>query len=545
MTTKPKTLIAFVFLLTTLLCCNFVSAQDFDQLRIMSWNIWHGGREDGKEVGPKRVIEVIQQSNADIVAMQETYGSGEIISKALGFHFQPRGTNLSIHSRFPIVEDISVFEEFKCVGGLVELPDKSRIAFYCIWLPYGEDIWLPNVRDKSDSNALLKACQPSHDDLKKILEQIKKRLSDHKYDDVPVIISGDFNSMSHLDYSLITEEQFGSSIQWTTSQLMTDRGFRDTYRETNPIVDRKTDSTWSPKFPEQEQDRIDFIYYLADRSCSANWRARQSNVLRQHAVKFPSDHAAVLTTFEKTEASPDEINLTTVTYNIKRGFGNDSKTDISRAADVLKKLDADFVGLQEVDLSTKRSGRKNQPAVLGELTDMHAAFGSFMDYQGGKYGLAILSRHPIKRVREVELPIGREPRVALVVEAMLPNDEVVTVVNVHFDYPAEDKARYAQASKLREFLKSLKTPCILLGDFNDQPGSRTIKLFQDDFFVEATKPSDDRFTFSATNPQREIDFIFAGPKSRWSFQSAKVIEEPVVSDHRPVIAQWMFRADAK
>src|SRR5690606_18432600 len=53
-------------------------------LKVMAWNIWHGGREDGKDVGPARVIDVIRNSGADVVAMQETYGSGELIQKELG-----------------------------------------------------------------------------------------------------------------------------------------------------------------------------------------------------------------------------------------------------------------------------------------------------------------------------------------------------------------------------------------------------------------------------------------------------------------------------
>ena len=97
-------------------------------LTVMAWNIWRGGREDGEKVGPQRVIDVIRDSGADIVAMQETYGSGEIISKELGFHFHPRGTNVSVHSRYPVVEDISVFEEFKVAGALIQLPDEQQIA---------------------------------------------------------------------------------------------------------------------------------------------------------------------------------------------------------------------------------------------------------------------------------------------------------------------------------------------------------------------------------------------------------------------------------
>lgn len=262
------------------------------RLRVMTWNIWHGGREDGDEIGPQRVLKVIRQSRADLVAMQETYGSGERIAKELGFHFLPRGTNVSIHSRYPIREDISVFEPFKCVGGLIELPAAQPLAFYSIWLPYGEDIWRPGVRAKSTVERLQRACQVSADDLKKIVAAIEKRLEAPRYEGIDIVIAGDFNSMSHLDYIPAARKQYGRVIDWRTSRMMTEAGFQDSYRQLNPTVDRRRDATWSPRFPDQQQDRIDFIY---DR-CQA-WRAIDSRVVREHADRFPSDHAAVITTF--------------------------------------------------------------------------------------------------------------------------------------------------------------------------------------------------------------------------------------------------------
>ena len=105
-------------------------------------------------MGPQRVVDVIRQSKADIVAMQETYGSGEWISEQLGFHFHPRGTNVSIHSRYPVLEDISVFEKFKCVGALFELPEDRKLAFYSIWLPYNKEIWVEGTRDVNDLEAM-------------------------------------------------------------------------------------------------------------------------------------------------------------------------------------------------------------------------------------------------------------------------------------------------------------------------------------------------------------------------------------------------------
>lgn len=503
----------------------------------MTWNIWHGGREDGERIGPNRVVDVIRNSQADLVAMQETYGSGERISKALGFHFHPRGTNVSIHSRYPVLEDISVFEEFKCVGALIELPNKHRVAFYSIWLPYGADIWIPETRQASSPEQLQAACQPSAADLTKIHNAIQQRLSAPKYADTSIIIAGDFNSMSHLDYREIAIEHYERVVDWRTSHVLTDAGFRDSYREMNPTIDRAADATWSPRFPNQEQDRIDFIYYKSN-----SLEAVNSEVIREHADKFPSDHAAVLTTFRPTKriASNEPVPIRTVTYNIHHAAGTDGELDLPRIGKVLKQLKPDVIGLQEVDFKTKRTNQVNQAAELGKQLNMHAAFGSFMNYQGGKYGLAVLSRYPIVSVAPIRLPDGNEPRLALAVEVKLPNNRNVVVVNLHFDWVADDAFRYQQAETLKEHLDQLEAPYLLLGDFNDKPGSRTLNLLSEGCLA-AEKPLAQRSTWPSQDPRIEIDFLFASPTSSWNVSKTRVVEEAVASDHRPVFAEFVLR----
>jgi endonuclease/exonuclease/phosphatase family metal-dependent hydrolase len=186
------------------------------------------------------------------------------------------------------------------------------------------------------------------------------------------------------------------------------------------------------------------------------------------------------------------------------------------------------------DLAT-RSGGVPQAERLGQALGMHHAFGRFMDFQGGAYGMAILSRHPIVATESVRLPDGNEPRVALAVEVQLPSNRRLTIVNVHFDWVGDDKFRFAQASALTTYLDALKTPYVLLGDFNDEPDSRTLALFKQRA-GEAKKPSADRFTFSSTEPNKEIDFIFTAPAAAWRHGDVRVITEPLVSDHRPVLA---------
>lgn len=238
-------------------------------------------------------------------------------------------------------------------------------------------------------------------------------------------------------------------------------------------------------------------------------------------------------------SGPSSPDVRVVTYNIKHGRGNDDGVDLDRTARVLRALQPDIVGLQEVDNRATRSGGVDEADRLGELLGMEHAFGAFMDFQGGEYGLAILSRYPIRSARSIRLPDGNEPRVALAAELTLADGRVITVVNVHFDWVRDDAFRFAQATQVAEALDALRTPYILLGDFNDTPDSRTLALFQARA-TEAAKPAAERLTFSSTEPEKEIDFIFFSPSTGFATREVRVVDEPVASDHRPVLAVLRF-----
>ncbi|MGE0145257.1 MAG: endonuclease/exonuclease/phosphatase family protein [Planctomycetota bacterium] len=516
------------------------------EVRVMSWNIWHGGREDGAEVGVRKVIDVIASSGADIVAMAETYGSGEAIAQSLGFHFHPRGTNVALLSRWPVIEDLSVHEPFQCVGGLIGLPDGRRLAVYSLWLPYDEDIWLPGVRAGRDSEALRRACAASARELISIRDAIDRRLAAEEYAQVPIVIAGDFNSPSHLDQGEVAIDQYGIAVDWAASEVLARAGYRDAYRECRPVILRQQDATWSPRFPQQEQDRIDFVHYRSPRASPGTWVAKSADVLREHADGFPSDHAAVLVALGRREIPVDGAQVVrAVSYNIHHGEGVDGVLDLDRIAARLATFQADVIALQEVDLGVARTERRNQAAYLASKLGMHAAFGSFMPYQGGRYGMAVLSRWPLVAVRSLRLPDGNEPRISLIVDVRLPSDRVLTIADVHFDWVQDDSFRYAQAQSLVEHLQGRlrdDSPAMLvLGDFNDTPGSRTLDRFRE-FTLEAPKPIADSFTFPSTGADREIDFVFAAPASRWTPRRVSVADDPVASDHRPVFAELELRA---
>ena len=246
------------------------------------------------------------------------------------------------------------------------------------------------------------------------------------------------------------------------------------------------------------------------------------------------------TTSGAAPSATTDLPLRIVSYNIRHGRGSDDVLDLARTAAVLRALRPDIVGLQEVDHTVRRSNDVDEARALGEALGMHHAFGAFMPYQGGEYGLAILSRFPIVRATPVRLPDGNEPRVALAAELALPDGRHLMAVDVHFDWVENDTFRLKQATALTTVLDTLRIPYVLLGDFNDQPGSRTLALFQARA-VEVPKPASDRFTFSSTAPVKEIDFVFVAPGVSWRAVGARPITEPLASDHRPVLAEVLLR----
>lgn len=227
----------------------------------------------------------------------------------------------------------------------------------------------------------------------------------------------------------------------------------------------------------------------------------------------------------------NEQRIRVLSYNIKHGLGNDGRLDLQRAADVINRLEPDLVALQEIDNQVARSGSVDQAATLGELTGMHAAFGKFFDYQGGEYGMAILSRTPILASENRRLPDGAEPRSSLVatVRPRASGPEIL-VACVHFYATASE--RLAQAEKLLETLAEEQRPIIIAGDFNSQPGSPVLQLFASAWTIP--DKGEDRYTFSAQRPRREIDFILFRPRQAFEVGQIVVLDEPVVSDHRPV-----------
>lgn len=90
-------------------------------------------------------------------------------------------------------------------------------------------------------------------------------------------------------------------------------------------------------------------------------------------------------------------SLKVLTYNIHgaRPPAQKDVIDLAAIARVIRASDADLVALQEVDVRTERSGKEiDQAQDLGRLTERKVFFAKGIDFQGGEYGIAILSKLP-------------------------------------------------------------------------------------------------------------------------------------------------------
>ncbi len=231
--------------------------------------------------------------------------------------------------------------------------------------------------------------------------------------------------------------------------------------------------------------------------------------------------------------------LRVLTYNIHHGEGVDRKLDLPRIAKIIADQKPDLVAVQEVDQKTKRVGGAATTAELARLTKMHDRFGKAIDFQGGEYGQTILSRHPIREFQVHKLPNegDREQRIAIAAEVRIGDGPTLTFVSTHLDHNRDD-LRQKQAANLDELFGKAKGPVILAGDLNATPESKPLAILSKNWKSANTgKPL---LTIPVTKPTRQIDYVLYRPADELRVVEARVLDEPVASDHRPLLAVLEF-----
>lgn len=265
------------------------------------------------------------------------------------------------------------------------------------------------------------------------------------------------------------------------------------------------------------------------------------------------------------------------TFNVQHGLGPDGRVDNHRLAEAVAALDADVVGLQEVDRRQSRSGGVDQTRLCADAMGavdhrFHPALAGPFRYPGIRrrargteragapgYGVALLSRFPVRAWRAVLLPPatpwvwGRvqlgsdEPRVALAAQ-IDASSGLLTVVCTHlsvYRFPAVswagglmrraagyrrgtpgERQAESQVEHLRHGLAGLPRPLLLLGDFNLRgplPADRT-----------GWRPLATDDTFPRHDPRFQIDHILldGGAEARAVGRAV----DTGVSDHRALVA---------
>lgn len=232
--------------------------------------------------------------------------------------------------------------------------------------------------------------------------------------------------------------------------------------------------------------------------------------------------------------SPSRVAV--LTYNIYHGEDANGGSNLDAVARIINSLEPDVVALQEVDNRTTRAQGLDLTAEISKRTGMEGVFGKAMDYAGGGYGEAVLSRHPMLDTRNNLLPHTpeAEPRTALEVHIQLTTGRKLVFVGTHLDHLQDQKNRMMQASRIKELYEDYDLPIILAGDLNAVPGSDPINLLSREWSY--VSQNDPKPTFPSVRPRRKIDYIMYKPKARWRVIEIRVIDEKVASDHCPVFA---------
>ena len=186
-------------------------------------------------------------------------------------HSHLRSSNLSVISRYPVVEHHDHFRPFNFGGVTLELAPSRLLKLFSLWIHYLPD-FCNDVQQEGMTAAQLIAAEGETRaaEMREILDELKPHLAES----IPLIVAGDFNSPSHLDWIQSANPlHCNLTVEWPVSKNMAEAGFLDAYRQIYPNPTTHFGHTWTPRSPQSAE------------------------VHNRHATQWPSDHAAVLASF--------------------------------------------------------------------------------------------------------------------------------------------------------------------------------------------------------------------------------------------------------
>lgn len=222
-----------------------------------------------------------------------------------------------------------------------------------------------------------------------------------------------------------------------------------------------------------------------------------------------------------------------VTWNVHSCVGADGRHDPARVAAVLASLDADVIGLQEVDWRHPRVDSRTQLETLEVRLGMTSVAGANLRDHRGEFGNALLTRLEVGEVRRIPLgEDGREPRGAIDACLRGPFGALRALVT-HLGLRRGERLR--QAERLRAAVLSEDDgPTVLLGDLNEwRPRRLAPALLVPDPFPAVALGR----TYPSRMPLFALDRILIRPApEELAFRVHDTPGARAAADHLPLVA---------
>ena len=217
-----------------------------------------------------------------------------------------------------------------------------------------------------------------------------------------------------------------------------------------------------------------------------------------------------------------ESCLRIASYNVHGCVGTDGRKDAARIAEVIRELDCDTVGLQEVDYRLDYiAGRVGMRCIPGITLVRH----------DGPFGNALLTTRKVLDVRQLALGYGRrEPRSALDVDLDVCGQKLRVIVTHLGLFAAE---RRWQVRKLLEMVRDTQERLVVLGDINEWfPFSRPVRWFNRLLGHSVVERS-----FPSRWPLLALDRVWVRPRpALLALKAHRSALAAAASDHLPVKA---------
>jgi endonuclease/exonuclease/phosphatase family metal-dependent hydrolase len=224
--------------------------------------------------------------------------------------------------------------------------------------------------------------------------------------------------------------------------------------------------------------------------------------------------------------------LRLASYNIHIGVGMDGRFRPERVAQVVRELDADVLALQEVQLG---EGVFDMLAHLECATGYRGLAGpTLLDPTHGRYGNALLTRHPVAQHRQLDLSVaGYEPRGALDATVDCGDGLGLRVIATHLGLRPTERREQVQRLLREVAADHHRGPTVLLGDVNEWfLWGRPLRWLHA-HFGRPPAPA----TFPARHPVLALDRAWVTPRACLS--GIRVHRSPLArlaSDHLPLVA---------